>query len=41
MGGQGVRPARHNARELDTIEQMTVIVQGMVGKRLRYRELVA
>ena len=32
---------RHNARPLDTIVQMAKIVQGMGGKRLRYRELVA
>ena len=32
---------RHNARPLDTIDQMTAIVQGLVGKNLRYRDLVA
>ena len=32
---------RHNHRPLDTIEQMKVIVNGMVGRRLRYAELVA
>ena len=32
---------RHNARDADTIDQMTVIVEGMDGKRLRYRELIA
>ena len=32
---------RHNIRELDTIEQMTVIANGMVGKRLRYSDLKA
>ena len=32
---------RHNARPLDTIDQMQAIVRGMSGKRLRYRELVA
>ena len=31
---------RHNVRELDTVEQMGRIVAGMVGKRLRYRDLV-
>ena len=31
---------RHNDRERDTIDQMTGIAQGMVGKRLTYRELV-
>ena len=32
---------RHNARPLDTFDQMSRIVQGMTGKRLRYRDLVA
>ncbi len=32
---------RHNDRQLDTLEQMQAIVLGMVGKRLRYRDLVA
>ena len=32
---------RHNIRDLDTLVQMTVIAQGMVGKRLKYKELVA
>ena len=32
---------RHNIRDLDTIEQMTVLARGMVGKRLRYQDLVA
>ena len=32
---------RHNARDADTIDQMAVVVAGMSGKRLRYRELVA
>lgn len=31
---------RHNAREADTIEQMTLIAKGLLGKRLLYRELV-
>ena len=31
---------RHNLRELDTIEQMILIVLGMAGKRLLYRDLV-
>ena len=31
---------RHNVRPLDTIHQMRTIVQGLEGKRLRYRELV-
>ena len=32
---------RNNIRDLDTIDQMAALVRGMVGKRLRYRELVA
>ena len=32
---------RHNDRERDTIAQMTGIAQGMVGKRLKYRDLIA
>ena len=32
---------RHNVREQDTIEQMQTVTDGMNGKRLRYRELVA
>ena len=32
---------RHNARPLDTMEQMAQVVRGMDGKRLRYRDLVA
>ena len=32
---------RHNLRPLDTIEQMSVLVSGMVGKRLKYADLVA
>ncbi len=31
---------RHNARPLDTIDQMRGIAQGMVGKRLQYKELI-
>ena len=30
---------RHNVRDLDTIEQLHLVVLGMVGKRLRYAEL--
>lgn len=33
--------ARHNIRELDTIDQMTAIVQRMEGQRLRWRDLTA
>ena len=32
---------RHNARDADTAEQMVDIAQGIVGKRLTYRNLVA
>ena len=32
---------RYNARPLDTIDQMTAIARGMVGKNLKYRELIA
>ena len=32
---------RHNDRERDTIDQMSHITQGMVGKRLRYEDLIA
>ena len=32
---------RHNARDADTIDQMTGIVAGMGGKRLRYTDLIA
>ena len=32
---------RHNARPLDTLVQMECIAQGLVGKRLQYKELVA
>ena len=31
---------RHNFRELDTIEQMAAVVEGMAAKRLRYRDLI-
>ena len=32
---------RHNVRERDTVDQMARIAQGMVGKRLRYEDLMA
>ena len=32
---------RHNVRDLDTVDQMADVVKNMVGKRLRYRDLVA
>ena len=31
---------RHNIREQDTINQMQYIATGMIGKRLKYSELV-
>ncbi len=31
---------RHNQRPLDTIDQMTAMVRGMDGKRLRYVDLI-
>ena len=32
---------RQNQREADTLDQMTAMVRGMDGKRLRYRQLIA
>ena len=32
---------RHNARPLDTLDQMRAITRGMVGKRLRYDDLIS
>ena len=32
---------RHNDRERDTIDQMSHIAEGMVGKRLKYKDLIA
>ena len=32
---------RHNIRELDTIDQMSLIVEKMDNKRLRYKDLIA
>ncbi|MYH56978.1 MAG: transposase [Boseongicola sp. SB0675_bin_26] len=31
---------RHNMRDLDTLDQMAEIVDGMIDKRLKYRDLV-
>ena len=31
---------RHNVRALDTIDQMRLLALGMVGKRLRYKDLI-
>ena len=33
--------ARHNVRDLDTIDQMAALAKGMEGKRLRYTDLIA
>ena len=32
---------RQNLRELDTLEQMVAVTEGLAGKRLQYRELIA
>ena len=32
---------KHNAREMSTLEQMSHVVAGMVGKRLLYKDLIA
>lgn len=32
---------RHNARDLDTLDQMALMARGLSGKRLRYRDLIA
>ena len=32
---------RHNDRPRDTIDQLTAMAEGMVGKRLRYMDLIA
>ena len=32
---------RHNVRDLDTMEQMALLAQGFVGRRLKYQDLVA
>ena len=32
---------RHNIREADTVDQMKLVVRGMEGKRLRYKDLVS
>ncbi|MDE0168323.1 MAG: IS1595 family transposase [bacterium] len=33
--------ARHNVRDLDTLDQMVALAKGMEGKRLMYRDLTA
>ena len=32
---------RHNDRPSDTIDQMTNMAQGLTGKKLRYKDLIA
>ena len=32
---------RHNTRDADTIDQMAVVVAGVMDKRLCYREFIA
>ena len=32
---------RHNARAVDTLQQMALMAQGMLGERVLYRELIA
>lgn len=32
---------RHNVRDRDTVEQMCLLARGMIGRRLRYRDLIA
>ena len=32
---------RHNARDADTADQMVGMAQGMVGRRLMYKDLIA
>ena len=32
---------RHNVREMDSINRMEIIVAGMVGRRIMYKELVS
>ncbi len=32
---------RHNVRDSDTLEQMCLLATGLVGKRLRYRDLIS
>jgi len=32
---------RHDLRNYDTMEQMRLVAQGMTGKRLRYKDLIA
>ena len=33
--------ARHNLRELDTIDQMEELARGMIGKRVKHSDLIS
>ena len=33
--------ARHNMRDADTVDQMGIVACDMVGKRLKYQDLIA
>ena len=33
--------ARHNVRDMDTLDQMAALAKGMEGKRLKYADLIA
>ena len=37
----GAFEGRYNRRPLNTVDQMAVMAQGMLGKRLRYRDLIS
>ena len=32
---------RHNIREADTVDQMGIVAVGMIGKRIKYQDLIA
>ena len=32
---------KHNIRDADTLEQMTIVAAGLIGRRLMYRQLIA
>ena len=32
---------RHSLRDYDTLQQMGLVAQGMTGKRLRYKDIIA
>ena len=37
----GLFAGKHNLQELDTIDQMASVIKGMVGKRIKYKDLIA